>query len=55
MAESLPTSLRSVPSHKVTQDLKRAAGALEDMQVQQHRQLLDPAFRPAVFGAGGPM
>ncbi|PFH53193.1 hypothetical protein AMATHDRAFT_73701 [Amanita thiersii Skay4041] len=45
----------SIPALKVSQDLRRAAGVLEDMQ---NKGELDPSTRgypPAAFGAGGPM
>ena len=45
----------SISSRKITQDLQRAAGVLNDMQSKGE---LDPSSRgrpPAAFGAGGPM
>ncbi|TFK40135.1 6-phosphofructo-2-kinase-domain-containing protein [Crucibulum laeve] len=46
----------SVPSVKISQDLNRVAGVLQDMQDQGELQpLSSPGIPPAVFGAGGPM
>jgi 6-phosphofructo-2-kinase/fructose-2,6-biphosphatase 2 len=48
----------SVPSRKITDNLTRAAGVLQDMQAQGEKLNLRnnmPASPPALFGAGGPM
>lgn len=53
--EKSPSS--SVPTLKISDNLTRAAGVLQDMQAQGKFKSKEniPGSPPALFGAGGPM
>lgn len=44
-----------IPTLKITEDLTRVAGVLQDMQDAGELQPMSPGIPPAAFGAGGPM
>ncbi|KAG6817352.1 hypothetical protein H0H87_009951 [Tephrocybe sp. NHM501043] len=51
-----PDDYQPIPTFKITDDLTRAAGVLQDMQSQgEFNDYEIPNSPPALFGAGGPM
>lgn len=50
-----PDASPVIPTLKITEDLARAAGVLQDMQDSGELQPMSPGIPPAAFGAGGPM
>ncbi len=50
-----PNSSPTAPTLRISDNLTRVAGVLQDMQAAGELQPMSPGIPPAVFGAGGPM
>jgi hypothetical protein len=53
MTNTNPSSV--IPTLKITEDLTRVSGVLQDMQAAEEIQPMSPSIPPAAFVAGGPL